>query len=121
MVGSVSTNRKRLAKLLAFMGPVVELCNGVGVRPVVYGSYAYLIYTGDPKAVVNDIDLLVPGASLEKIRDALRENEILCRYYPGKTLHVFKDKLKIEIDSCENWSIDISASKRLDSSSATFS
>ncbi len=103
-------------RLRRFAEKVIGVCNGIGVTPIIYGSWAYLFHTKDRKVSVKDVDLLVSKGDLKRIAANSAEFSaagMSFKYYPKyRTLHISKGPLKAEIDSYEHWSINVAGSKR---------
>jgi hypothetical protein len=93
-------NKEQYVRLMKFGREILDICKSLGITPVVWGSLAYFGYTKDKKAVVHDIDFLVPKDSIKKIMEkGLKHN-----YVPEWNLiQIFKDDLKIEFDPIEEY------------------
>jgi|GEM_PF-2748099 len=91
------------------------LCNSVHINPIAYGGLAYLAYVEDSNTRINDIDLLVSEIELKRIVKLLSKVKIHYKYSPKwHEVQVFKDGLKIEIDSYQFWKINLVDSKYFD-------
>lgn len=91
-------------KLKKFLKEILDLLERENLRATIYGSLAYVIHTKKRDFPVNDVDILVPEKYLGRIKDVLEGKKIKHSYNKKwHTVHVFKGKEKIEIDSAEYW------------------
>ena len=97
-------NKLEYLRLLKFGEEIVEICEEIDVKPIVYGSLAYFAHTQDSNVKINDIDFLVPKKSYKKIMKILDEKKIKYNWDPKwPILQVFKGKLLIELDPNDDW------------------
>jgi hypothetical protein len=97
-------NKNKFVKLIGFAKEIIGICQKLKIVPIIYGSYAYFIYTNNEHINVNDIDFYISEKNFNKITKILDEKKI--KYHHDKkwrTIQVFKDDLKIELDSIEKW------------------
>ncbi len=97
-------NKKHFFKLKEFFKEVVQILKEAKSKPVLYGSLGVLAHTNDRTIEVNDIDLLVKEKYFEKIIELLEEKDVGFRHdKKWHVLQIFKEDLKIEIDSIDYW------------------
>lgn len=97
-------NKKHFSKLILFAKELFEICRKLNVKPVIYGSVAYAVYTKDESININDVDALVPKLYFSKIISKIKDKRDI--YYEEtnyNSLKIFKDKLKITSDSIEEY------------------
>jgi len=98
------SNKEFFVRSKAFCEQVLDICNKVGITPVAWGGLAYFGYTKDENTVIKDIDLLIPEDSFEKIIRVLEKKKIRYKYSAKwHTLQMFKNDLKIDLDSMDYW------------------
>lgn len=92
-------NKKHLDKLIPFAQKIIIICREADTDPVLYGSFAHFLHTGDKKIKINDINLLVRNKDLPKISSLLNKKGIESEYIPkeSKIITTYK-KLRVEID-----------------------
>ncbi len=101
-------NKELFTQLKAFCKEILEICEQIKVSPIVYGSLAYFGYTKNKETQINDIDMLVPEDSFEKMIKILDKKSIRYHYSTKwHTLQIFKEELKIELDSIDFWQKDL--------------
>ncbi|MDO8564100.1 MAG: hypothetical protein Q7R87_03765 [Nanoarchaeota archaeon] len=101
-----SNNKIHIIKLIKFY-KILE--DKIKIKPILYGSLAYFIYTKDNTIKINDLDFLIRENAFKKIIKFLEKSKI--KYHYSKewhTLQVFKGKLKIEFDSIDFWQKNLS-------------
>jgi len=104
MIKIYPKNKNKFLRLIRFSRELVGICKKIGIKPVAYGSFAYFIYTKDKRVNVNDIDFYISEKSFKKIDEILNKKKIRHKYdKKWRTIQVFKDSLKIELDSMEKW------------------
>jgi hypothetical protein len=105
-------NKGEFKRLIAFCNELIIICKDLKITPIAYGSLVYFIYTKNSNIRVNDIDLLVSENALKKIDKALSKRKIKYKYSTKwHTIQIFRDDLKIEVDSYQFWSINLSHPK----------
>ncbi len=88
--------------LIKFAKEIIEICKSNGITPILYGSYLVLHYTKNKKMNVNDIDFYVPEEFHKKMIKILKEKNIKYKYLKEwHCLQIFKDDLKVELDSID--------------------
>lgn len=102
-----SKNSNHLSELISFAGELFNLCKAVGINPILYGSLACAYHTGDSSMDINDIDLLVPENSLEKLVELLRGDEYSHELTTYHSLKIFKSDLEISFDGIEHYLADL--------------
>lgn len=65
-------NSEHFLKLCLFAQVLLDKCDELNLRPVVYGSVAYAFYTNDNEININDIDFLISETAFPKIIAAFR-------------------------------------------------
>lgn len=95
---------QQIIKLLTFGDELTKGCEKINIHPVVYGSLAYLFYTQNHDAHINDIDLLISKENFQKIISLIQSKPNL-RYEETtyNSIKVFKDDIKISFDSNEDY------------------
>ena len=102
------SNRKLFIRLVGFCKEIVLICKRWDIEPIIYGSLAVFVYTKNLRMKVNDIDMLVKEKDFSKLIEALKEEGIKFNYdKKWHVLQIFKDDLKIELDSVDFWQKDL--------------
>lgn len=96
-------NRGKFLKLIEFLKQLIEVCNELGIKPVLNASLAVFVYTKNTEMDVNDIDLLIPESQFSNIIRLLESKGIEYQLKEWHVLRVLKDDLKIEFDSIDYW------------------
>ena len=97
-------NKQKFIRLEEFCKEIIDICNKLNAEPILYGSLAIFAYKKDKTLNVNDIDLLIPESLFNKIIPILKKGKIRHNYSKKwHTLQIFKNNLKIELDSIEFW------------------
>ncbi len=105
MIKIYPKNKNKFLRLLRFGKVIIEICKKIGIMPIVYGGFAYFIYTKDNRINVNDLDFYISEKYFEEIDKILNKKKIKHKYdKKWRTIQVFKDDMKIELDSMEKWS-----------------
>lgn len=86
---------------------MLEVCDALGIDPVLDGSLAVRACTQDAAITVRDIDLNCPEAEFPRLRRALKANGIACEVQPWHVLQARRDDLKVEFGATEVWMQDI--------------
>ncbi len=99
----MKTTSKQFFELINFGKEIVALCNKLNIMPVVHGSLAvYYYYTKDKNMEIHDIDFLVPDRCYDKVIKIVKSKKISHKNIKEwHVLQIFKNRLKIEIDSIE--------------------
>src|SRR5688572_14194577 len=100
-------NKDKFIRLIEFCKEVLDICNDLGISPVLNGSLAVFAYTENPDINVNDVDLSCSETEFPKIIHALEERSISYKLKEWHVLQIFKDDLKVELDSVEYWYKDL--------------
>jgi hypothetical protein len=101
-------NELEFFKLIAFARTLDSACRELSVQPVAYGSLAYAFHTQDQSITVNDIDLLEPESSFQKILTAFDSaTEIKCETTTYHCLKLFRDGVEVSFDAIERYYIDL--------------
>lgn len=93
----------RLCRLFAFADDVLEVCDALGIEPVLDGSLAVHAYTQDSAIAVHDIDFNCPEAEFPRLQRALEANGIACELRDWHVLQARRDDLKVEFGATEVW------------------
>tara|TARA_Y100000310_G_scaffold322941_1_gene382682 strand:- start:3163 stop:3669 length:507 start_codon:yes stop_codon:yes gene_type:complete len=92
-------NKEHFKELIPFAKRIIRICKDNKIRPIIYGSYAHFVHTGDENMKVNDIDILIQKKNFPKIVKLLEREGIKFKYYPEwSTIIIKKGKLKVEVD-----------------------
>ena len=101
-------DKDRFLRLIEFCKEVLNICNAVGISPILNGSLAVFAYTGSEAINVNDVDLACSETEFPKLITALQERSISYKLKEWHVLQILKDDLKVEFDSIEYWYKDLS-------------
>lgn len=102
-----SKNEKEFLKLKNFCKKIIIICKKEKIDLILYGSLAFFIYTKNDKIEINDIDFLVKEKNFKKIIKLLELKKINYNYdKKWHVLQIFKEGLKIELDSIDFWKIN---------------
>jgi hypothetical protein len=104
----VPKNKDRFLRLIEFCKEVLDICSDLGLSPILNGSLAVFAYTKDRNMIVNDVDLACSEKEFPKIISALEERSIRYKLKEWHVLQIWKDDLKVELDSLEYWYKDLS-------------
>jgi hypothetical protein len=104
---SLPKNPDRFEKLLEFTNEILDICQKLGIVPVLSGSLAVLAFTGDETIQVNDIDLSCKESDFPRIVEYLQCSGIEYRLMEWHVLQLFRGDLKVEFDSQEYWLSDL--------------
>lgn len=94
---------ERLQRLLAFANEVLDVCDELGIDPILDGSLAVRIHTQDAAITVRDVDLNCSEADFHELKSAMKSKAIDCKIRPWRVLQVRRDGLKIEFGAIEYW------------------
>ena len=101
-------DKDRFLRLIELCKEVLNICNDLGISPILNGSLAVFAYTGSEAINVNDVDLACSEAEFPKIVTALQERSISYKLKEWHVLQILRDDLKVELDSIEYWYKDLS-------------
>ena len=101
-------NKDRFLRLIEFCKEVLDICNDLGIYLILDGSLAVFAYTKNPDMNVNDIDLACLEIEFPKIISVLEARGISHKLKEWHVLQIWKDGLKVELDSVEYWYHDLS-------------
>ena len=101
-------NKDRFLRLIEFFKEVLDICNDLGILPVLIGSLAVFAYTENEEMNVNDIDLACSESEFPKIISRLEERSISYKLKEWHVIQILKGDLKVELDSIEYWYKDLS-------------
>jgi|SRR5215216_4962232 len=104
----VPKNKDRFLRLIEFCKEVLDICGDLDLSPILNGSFAVLAYTKDGNMIVNDVDLACSEKEFPKIISALEERSIRYKLKEWHVLQIWKEDLKVELDSVEYWYKDLS-------------
>lgn len=101
------TNRQHLDRLLAFGDEVSKICRANNIHPVVYGSLAYIFYTHDETAAINDIDFLVDEGVFEKLMELFGAMPgVSCETTDYHSVKFFRNGCKLAFDAVGHYLAD---------------
>lgn len=100
-------NREKFIQLIEFFKRILRICNNVDVSPVLVGSLAVFVYTGNSKINVNDVDLICSEVEFPIIANALEGEKLEYELKEWHVLQVLEGELKVEFGSGEYWLRDI--------------
>lgn len=100
-------NRTHYTGLLRFAQEVLNVCEEIGIEPILSASLAVYAYTQNPNMEVHDVDLSCSEAHFPRLGRALSTGGIDCRVRSWHVLRARKGDLKIEFDATEYWMRDI--------------
>lgn len=100
-------NQKHFSSLIGFAREVLEVCDEVGIEPVLSASLAVFAYSQSPNMEVRDVDLSCSESQFPRLRQALRARGIDCRITTWHVLQARRGDLKVEFDATEYWMGDI--------------
>lgn len=97
-------NQTKFLEIFQFASNVLSKIEAEGIRPITYGSLAYLAYTNDNSIEVSDIDFLVPEEQFNKLIHILKNStDIKIETTNYHSLKLLKDDLKISFDAIEHY------------------
>lgn len=99
---------ERLDRLFAFADEVLEVCDEIGIEPLLDGSLAVRTHLQDAAIAVRDLDLNCSEVEFPRLQRALYEKQIFCEIQPWRVLQARRDGLKIEFSAMEFWMQGIS-------------
>ncbi len=88
---------------MSFAHEVLEVCDEVGIKPILSASLAVFAYTKDQTMEVHDVDLSCSESYFPGLRQALEEHGIDCRITSWHVMQAVRDDLKVEFDATEHW------------------
>jgi len=100
-------NKDKFVRLIEFLKEVLDICNDLGISPVLNGSLAVFAYTENQDMNVNDVDLFCSETEFPKIISAFEERNVSYKLREWHVLQILKDDLKVELDSMEYWYKDL--------------
>lgn len=111
MIDVVTTpkNQQHFSRLMAFTHEVLDVCQAVGITPILSASLAVFAYTQDTSMEVHDIDLSCSEAQFPRLCQELEAKGISCRVTRYHVLQAVGKGLKVEFDAAEYWMRDIPA------------
>ena len=80
-------NREKFIQLIEFFKRILRICNNLDISPVLVGSLAVFVYTGNREINVNDVDLTCSKVDFPKIVKTFEGERI---EYKLKGLHVLQ-------------------------------
>lgn len=96
-------NKEKFVRLIGFFKEVLDICGELNINPVLNGSLAVFAYTGNHEMDVNDVDLACSETEFPRISSALEERCIGYKLKQWHVLQIFRNDLKVELDSVEYW------------------
>jgi hypothetical protein len=88
---------------MEFFKRILRICNNIDISPVLVGSFAVFVYTGNRAINVNDVDLTCSEADFPKIAKTLEAERIEYELKEWHVLQVLEGDLKVEFGSAEYW------------------
>ena len=73
--GSYPKNKKQFSELKKFAKEILEICDKINVKPILYGSFMIFKYTKNKNLKVNDIDFYIREKEFNKLLKALKKNK----------------------------------------------
>lgn len=80
-------NKAHFLRLLSFGKEIIQLCGRHGTKPILYGSMAHFLHTGDTGMRINDLDFLVPGKKVPGIYNELKREGAVEFLWKIGTIH----------------------------------
>ena len=102
-IGNFPKNKDKFVRLIEFFKEVLDICGELNVRLVLNGSLAVFAYTGNHEMDVNDVDLTCSEMEFPRIISVLEERYIGYKWREWHVLQIFRNDLKVELDSVEHW------------------
>jgi hypothetical protein len=96
-------NKEKFVRLIEFFKEILGICGELNLTPVLNGSLAVFAYTGNHEMDVNDVDLSCSETEFPRIMSALEDRCIGYRLREWHVLQIFRNDLKVELDSVEYW------------------
>lgn len=102
-----SNNIERFERLKKFVLEILPLLDQLKIKPILWGSFAYICYSKDFEMSVNDIDFLISKENYESLLKKLNEENIKYNYVEGwDCIQIIKEDIMIEFDPLEEYPID---------------
>jgi hypothetical protein len=96
-------NKAHFLRLIRFGKEIISICKDLGRTPVLYGSMAHFLHTGDKGMNVNDLDFLVPRRTISNVAKELKRRRIKFTPFPKwDGLVITRGSLKIELDAMDS-------------------
>jgi hypothetical protein len=96
-------DKEKFVRLIEFLKEVLDICSELSITPIRNGSLAVFAYTGNHEMDVNDVDLACSELEFPRIISVLEERRIAYRLKKWHVLQIFRNDLKVELDSMEYW------------------
>jgi hypothetical protein len=90
-----------------FAREVLDVCDAVGVDPILDGSLTVFAYTREANMDVRDVDLNCPEPEFPRLLESLRGRGIRAEITGLHVLQARRDGLKVEFGAIEHWMRDI--------------
>jgi len=103
LLNSFPKNMDKFPRLIEFCKEVLDICRDLDISPILEGSLAVFAYTGNQDLSVNDVDFACSEKEFPKIIAALETRSIGYKLKEWHVLQVWKEDLKVELDSIEYW------------------
>jgi hypothetical protein len=100
-------DKEKFVRLIEFFKEILDICGELNINPVLNGSLAVFAYTANPEMDVNDVDLACSETEFPRISRALEERGIAYKLREWHVLQIFRNNLKVELDSVEYWYKDL--------------
>ena len=100
-------NQGQFVKLIEFFKEVLDICGALNIPLMLNGSLAVFAYTGNREMDVNDVDLACSEREFPRIISVLEARHIGYKLKKWHVLQIWRDDLKVELDSMEYWYKDL--------------
>ena len=101
-------NKEKFLRLIEFCKEVLDICNKLEISPLLNGSLAVFAYTKNQEMSIEDVDLACSEKEFPKIIAALEQRGIGYTLKEWHVLQIWRDDVKVELDSMEYWYKDLS-------------
>jgi len=96
-------NKAHFLRLIKFGKEIISICKDLGCTPVLYGSMAHFLHTGDTGMKINDLDFLIPRGMMSKVAKELKRRKIKLISFPRwDGLVIARGDLRIELDAMDS-------------------
>ena len=94
-------NNELFQELLKFEETVLNICNKLEIKPIIYWSLSCFYYTKDENMSVNDLDFLVSEDIFPELIKMFEQNNISYEQKSWQSIVVSVNNLEIDFDSIE--------------------
>ncbi len=97
-------NKSHFIKLKRFGKQIINILNKIDANPIIYGGLGFFAYSKNKDVIIRDIDIFIQEKFFSKFIEILNQKKISHKYHKKwHTIQIFKDGLKLEIDSKDFW------------------